>query len=213
MALDPATFDSIHFDLEHRKYYNADRVNRVLEELRSEALELTERNLTLQEQNCALREQNLTLQEQNSDLQELLRAHEDRAREISTALIDARAAAGRILADAREEAANIVADAKMKAAKENARQWEDRSALEQDLRRKSGQLELLIGRVEGIYANIRQQYEDMLEAANRDWQDFLCALPDELVDTLPADVDVEEPLDAVPADLGDRIRSIADPML
>ena len=197
MALDSAFFDSIHFDLEHRKYYNADRVNRVFWDIRREALELTEQNRKLQEQ---------------------LRNHDDCVKEVGSVLITARSAASCILADAKEEAARILADAKEKAAQEG----KDRSELEQDLRRKSSQLEFLISRVEGIYANMRHQYENMLEAANRDWQDFLCELPDELVDTLPTEVDpetvpaapeLEDPLETVPTDLSERIRNIADLML
>ena len=50
MALDKEFFDSINIELVKKKYYNANKVNAVLEDIRTQAAALSEENQTLRKQ-------------------------------------------------------------------------------------------------------------------------------------------------------------------
>lgn len=50
MALDQKYFDDINIDVVKKKYYNANKVNAVLEDIREQALRLEEENRNLREQ-------------------------------------------------------------------------------------------------------------------------------------------------------------------
>ena len=50
MALDQNYFDAINIDVVKKKYYNANKVNAVLEDIRAQALRLEEENRNLREQ-------------------------------------------------------------------------------------------------------------------------------------------------------------------
>ena len=91
MALDQAYFDAIRIDVVKKKYYNAKKVEAVLEDIRRQALALNEENERLREQMEALR---------------------DRKDEIGDTLLSAKTISRQILRDAEEQAGTILADAR-----------------------------------------------------------------------------------------------------
>lgn len=90
MALDQEYFDSIQIDVVKKKYYNANKVNALLEDIRAQAQALEQENQVLRAQVGALR---------------------DRKDEIGDTLLTAQAAARDIVAKAKVQAGRILADA------------------------------------------------------------------------------------------------------
>ena len=91
MALDKEYFDSIDINIVRQKYYNANKVNSVLEDIRRQAEAMTEENRQLKEQ-----------------LSELGQGKS----QIGDTLLTAQAAARDIVAKAKIQAAKIVAEAR-----------------------------------------------------------------------------------------------------
>lgn len=91
MALDQAYFDSISIDLVKKKYYNANKVEALLEDIRRQALLLNRENELLGRQ---------------------LHALHDRKDEIGDTLLSAKTIAQQIIADAQAQADKLNADAK-----------------------------------------------------------------------------------------------------
>lgn len=90
MALDKNYFDSIHIDVVKKKYYNANKVEAVLQDIRRQALELQEENALLSRQ------------------LELLNGQKN---EIGDALLSAKTISQQIIMDAQERADQIIAEA------------------------------------------------------------------------------------------------------
>lgn len=91
MALDKEYFDSIHIDIAKQKYYNANKVNALLDEIRTQAEALNAEN------------ERLRLQCEELEAKRL---------EISETLFSAQAIATEIINSAKAEAAEILAGAK-----------------------------------------------------------------------------------------------------
>ncbi|MGX8692550.1 MAG: DivIVA domain-containing protein [Clostridia bacterium] len=91
MALDQAYFDAIKIDLVKRKYYNANKVEAVLEDIRRQALLLNRENELLGRQLYALHGQK---------------------DEIGDALLSAKTIAQQIIADAQAQAEKILGEAR-----------------------------------------------------------------------------------------------------
>ncbi len=94
MALDSEYFDGISIDLVKKKYYNAGKVNALLEDIRARAQGLLEENQSLRQ-----------------ELEELRCSRDD----IGEVLLAAQTQARQILARARDEADRIVRDAESRA--------------------------------------------------------------------------------------------------
>lgn len=183
MAPDKDFLASLGLEIAKKKYYNAAKVESVVEELHRRAA-------ALEEQNAALR----------ARVEDMSYGKE----EIGDAILSAKAIAQQLLAEAREEADALTAAAREKAesllaeAREEAvrlrRQSEERLAVcesrEQDA----------IRRVEDIYLQLRGQYEGALRTLDGEWQSFLCSLGDERAKK------TESPL---PEDLADKLGEIA----
>lgn len=90
MALDQAYFDAIHIDVVKKKYYNANKVNAVFEDIRQQAEALNAENEALRRQLGALNDKRL---------------------EIGDAVLSAQAVYREVVAKANERAAQILADA------------------------------------------------------------------------------------------------------
>lgn len=90
MALDQAYFDAIHIDVVKKKYYNANKVNAVFEDIRQQAE-------ALMAENEAMRRQ--------------LNALDDRKFEIGDAVLSAQAIYREVVAKANQRAGEILADA------------------------------------------------------------------------------------------------------
>lgn len=103
MALDKEYFDSISIELVKKKYYNANKVNAVLDDIRAQALAMTEEMNTAQVQLDALNSQKA---------------------EIGDAVVSAQQIYREIIEKANARAADIVAEAERRRAtleKDNAR--------------------------------------------------------------------------------------------
>lgn len=103
MALDREYFDSINIELVKKKYYNANKVNAVLEDIRAQAEALSEENQVLRKQT---------------------EAYNGQKAEIGEAVMSARAVYKEIVDNANACAASILKDAQRKhdeMSEENAR--------------------------------------------------------------------------------------------
>lgn len=90
MALDQDYFDSIHIDVVKKKYYNANKVEAVLQDIRRQALALSEENALLRRQ---------------------LEALNGQKNEIGDALLSAKTISQQMIMDAQERADEIIAQA------------------------------------------------------------------------------------------------------
>lgn len=90
MALDKEYFDSIHIDVVKKKYYNANKVEAVFQDIRRQAE---------------------ALNEENEQMRTQLEALNGKTREIGDAVLTAQAVYKQIVNKARERAAQIIADA------------------------------------------------------------------------------------------------------
>lgn len=79
MALDKEYFDAISIDVVKKKYYNANKVNAVLDDIREKALALTEENITLRTQLDALNGQKAEIGEAVMSAQQIYREIIDKA--------------------------------------------------------------------------------------------------------------------------------------
>ena len=93
MALDKEFFDSINIELVKKKYYNANKVNAVLEDIRAQAVALSEENQTLRKQ---------------------LEAYNGQKAELGDAVMSARTVYKEIVDMANSCAATIIKDAQHK---------------------------------------------------------------------------------------------------
>lgn len=91
MALDREYFDAIHIDVVKKKYYNANKVEAVFEDIRRQAEELTEENERLRRE---------------------LDAYRGRSGELSEAVLSAQVIYRRIIEKANARAETILADAR-----------------------------------------------------------------------------------------------------
>ena len=102
MALNEEYFSSIDLEIAKKKYYNANKVEAVLQDIRQQALELDAENRLLRQQLDALTSQ-------KSEIGDALLS----ARTISQGIIDdARAEADAIIADAKEQSRQILSSAR-----------------------------------------------------------------------------------------------------
>ena len=101
MALDKAYFDAIHIDVVKKKYYNANKVNAVLEDIRAQAE-------ALEAENQALKAQLGEFSQRRDEIGDTLLTAQATARDI---VGKAKAQAGRILADAQRQREEILSGA------------------------------------------------------------------------------------------------------
>ena len=101
MALDKDYFDAIHIDVVKKKYYNANKVNAVLEDIAAQAQ-------ALEAENQALRAQLSELGQCKNEIGETLLTAQAAARDI---IGKAQAQAGRIVADAQRQREEILSGA------------------------------------------------------------------------------------------------------
>lgn len=101
MALDQEYFDSIQIDVVKKKYYNANKVNAVLEDIRAQAQ-------ALEAENQALRAQLGEFSQRRDEIGDTLLTAQAAARDI---VGKAKVQAGRILADAQRQREEILSGA------------------------------------------------------------------------------------------------------
>ena len=101
MALDKAYFDAVHIDVVKKKYYNANKVNALLEDIRGQAE-------ALEAENGALKAQLGEISRRRDEIGDTLLTAQAAARDI---IGKAKAQAGRILADAQRQREEILSGA------------------------------------------------------------------------------------------------------
>ena len=99
------TFDSINIDVAKRKYYNVNKVNAVLEELREKAVQLVEENERLKNELAQKNESSKQSEEMLRSLQELYRETLEKAHKRADAIVQ----------DAEEESLRLQKDTEQKA--------------------------------------------------------------------------------------------------
>lgn len=166
MALDQEYFDSIHIDLVKKKYYNANKVDAVLSDIRAQALAMASDNASMRSE---------------------LNAKNNRTYEVGDAIISANAFARRLVDEAKVKAAALIADAEKRAAdieKEAAERCGRMTAASEKSR------ELALARMEASFSRLREQYQASIEAVNEEWRLLLCELYDDS-DLSPEEVSAE----------------------
>ena len=98
MALDKAYFDAVHIDVVKKKYYNANKVNALLEDIRGQAE-------ALEAENGALKAQLGEISRRRDEIGDTLLTAQAAARDI---IGKAKVQAGRILADAQRQREEIL---------------------------------------------------------------------------------------------------------
>ncbi len=99
------TFDSINIDVAKRKYYNVNKVNTVLEELRGQAVQLVEENERLKSELTQKNESSKQSEEMLRSLQKLYRETLEKAHKRADAIVQ----------DAEEESLRLQKDTERKA--------------------------------------------------------------------------------------------------
>ena len=182
MALNKEYFDAINIDVVKKKYYNANKVNSVLEDIRTQAELMYRENLSMKAQ---------------------LDAINGRKSEISDAVLSAQGIYRDIVEKAARRAEEIVKEAERKAAS-TLREAEEKSA---ELAAQAQiQQEHSVKHAEALFEKLRNQHQASLNALNAEWQNFLCGLYPEEIEQK------EEAAPAVPADLSEKVGLIAKEM-
>lgn len=180
MALDKEYFDSISIEVVKKKYYNANKVHAVFEDIRRQAEALIR-------ENEVLRSANLDLARDVGNL----RRNSDSKEDIADAIISSRIIAQTMIRDAEEEAAEIIRKAE-----------QQRDEMLRDAQAKQ---EYALRRVERAFNNMREQQLACMEALNAEWQDYLCGLDD----YAPAEEEERE-VETAPQDLREKVSALAD---
>lgn len=194
MALDAEYFDSIYIDVVKKKYYNANKVQSVFEDIRRQAEELNAENERLRQQLAAIN---------------------GRKVELGDALLSAQTIYQEIVERAKEKAAGITAAAERRCA---AILEEARRQSEQMLAESRKQEEYTVQRAEVAFNRMKELHEASIEALNAEWQDFLCGLYPEpetaapMSAQRPFDAEEQEELGALPRDLEQKVGAIAEQM-
>ena len=154
MALDQKYFDDINIDVVKKKYYNANKVNAVLEDIREQALRLEEENRNLREQ---------------------LESLSSRKEEIGDAILSAKTVSQQIISDACVQSEKLLSDSRLKAKQIIAAAQEKKEHL---LAEAAERQEYCVRQAEKLYSGMRERQLESIEALDDDWQNFLCGLMD-----------------------------------
>lgn len=187
MALDKEYLESLGLEIAKKKYYNAAKVESVIEELRRRSAQLLDENAALQERlgsvSYGREEIGDAILSAKTIAQHLLAEAQEKADRLAA---EAREKADRLLAEAREKADRLAAEAEEK----RQRVFDECSAREQEA----------VERVRNCYVQLRELHLSSVEQLDGDWQRFLCSLGDGEEDAALPD-DLDEKLGAIAAGL------------
>ena len=205
MALDRNYLSSLGLEIAKRKYYNAAKVEEVLESFQLNAAHLAQENSALSRDNRELR----------ARLESLSFGRE----EIGDAILSAKTIAQQLIADAQQRADALTAesvdsaDALITAAQEKAEQIvaEARERAEALVADAEARRDAILAEsekrdhdalqsVQGVYQKLRAQALENVKLLDCEWQGFLCSLGDE----------ENEPEAALPEDLSEKLGELAD---
>ncbi len=205
MALDRNYLSSLGLEIAKKKYYNAAKVEDVLESFQLDAARLAQENSALGRENSDLRAKLDSLSYGREEIgdailsaktiaQQLIADAQQRAEALTAESIEnadtlitaAQEKAERIVAEARERATALVSDAE---AKRDAILAE-REKREHDATESASRL----------YQQLRARADDNVKLLDRAWQEFLCSLGDE---------DAAAP-EALPEGLSEKLGALAE---
>lgn len=230
MSLNQDYFDSIQIELIKKKYYDANKVDAILAELRHEAVSLQQENARLQEEYARLSAQKAEISEAvmsaqllgSEIVQKANRQAEERKEEAESLaqrlLADAQAQAQELIASAQQQAQALLCQAEQDLANVQERihsETERAEQLQQQAQQQRNQRqEYAVKNVETCISALRSQYQAGLEMLNQQWQDFLCGLFEEESATQEQETDRQptQPQEELvpPQDLGEKLQALAD---
>ena len=168
MATGKELLESLGLEIAKRKYYNAAKVESVIEELSG-------RSAALEEENAALRERVSALATGREEIGDAILSAKTIARQL---IAEAQEEADKLLSDAREEAGRLVAEAEESC----------RSLREESETREQKTLQA----VQESYLQLRGQCLEAVKLLDGEWQRFLCSFGEEAAqeaeDALPNDI-------------------------
>lgn len=166
MATGKELLESLGLEIAKRKYYNAAKVESVIEDLSG-------RSAALEEENAALRER----------VSALATGRE----EIGDAILSAKSIARQLIAEAQEEADKLLADAREKAARLVAEAEESSRVLREESEARE---QKTVRTAEEYYLQLRGQCLETVKLLDGEWQRFLCSFGGEAPqeDKLPDDI-------------------------
>lgn len=209
MALDEAYFNSISIDVAKKKYYNVNKVEAVLADIRREAAALNGENVRLRCEVERMTAEKLSvgdaiisanelaqsiIADANAQADEIVRAAKEKREQIMADTEDVK----KLIAEANERAEEIVRDAEKRRDEivNEAREQENYTAQY----------------VQRTFERLKEQQLETARRLNADYQKFLCGLyGDEDADD-PAGAKVterEKSAEDVPVDLGEKVGAIA----
>ena len=206
MSLTKEFFDSIQIELVKRKYYNSNKVDAVLNDIRCRARVLMEENERLTAELDAFTSQKAQIADAVMNAQLLHTDIVEKAnRQADDKAAQAEESAKLILAEANDRAQEIIASANAQAEKllEQAQdkiKYAENMQLELDSL-KQQQLGYAVDKMEGCFSKLRQRHLEAIDAINLQWQEFLCGLYEDDAETAPADL--SEKVDAIARELGE----------
>lgn len=221
MSLNKEFFDNIQIELVKRKYYNADKIDALMAEIRREAQSMSEENSRLSQQLETLNAQKSEISEAVMSAQLICSDILQKANLRSEELISqAEAKAADMLVRAQTQADDILSRAKAQEEEILGRISGHKEKAEEMAKElesaKQHRQEYAVESVEKCFARLRQHYIDSIDALNSHWQDFLCGLYDEAEPTAPTATvsessGAEKPseTEAMPADLGEKLDALA----
>ena len=226
MALDEAYFNSINIDVAKKKYYNVNKVEAVLADIRREAAAMNEENARLRREVERMTSEKLSVgdalisakelaqrivSDANAQAEDIVRAAEEKREQIIADTEDVRKIIAdtedvrKIIAGANERAEEIIRDAEKRREEiiSEARKQEDYAAQY----------------VQGTFERLKEQQLEAVRRLNADYQEFLCGLygyeereGEPKADAVPENAEAAEELlelEDVPADLGEKVGAIA----
>lgn len=164
MALDKEYFDSINIEIAKKKYYNANKVENVLADIREQAFAMIEENKNL-------RAQLAELKKFKCDISDTLLS----AKTISQTMIeDAKNESDDIISKAEQKAAQIIEEAEKKSA-----EMEERNRLAEQ--KATENVEAAIERIRQMHMNSMMELDEVL-------QDYLDGMVPDDNETVPEDL-------------------------
>jgi len=178
MALNNEYFDSIRIEIAKKKYYNAGKVDALLNDIRAQAVAMYDENLQLRRK-----------------LDEISKGHED----ISETLLSARSFSRSIIDDSSRKADEIIAAAEKRAAEIIAAA--EQRAADMDENNRSNE-DYAVSCVRESYDALRESLQQQLEEINGSYQSFLANFSSP---TVPAEVpaDLSDKVGAIADELFD----------
>ncbi|MBQ3210699.1 MAG: hypothetical protein IJB09_04335 [Oscillospiraceae bacterium] len=206
MSLTKEFFDNIQIELVKRKYYNSNKVDALINDIRCRARVLMEENARLSAELDTYTSQKAQIADAVMNAQLLHTDIVEKAnRQADDKAAQAEESAKLILSEANEQAKEIIDAARADAEKllEEAQdkiKYAEEMQLELD-KLKQQQIEYAVDKMEGCFSKLRQRHLEAIEALNLQWQEFLCGLYDEDAEAAPADL--SEKVDAIAKELGE----------